>query len=285
VAPFPSTAALVADIATPKGLEAIRLVRAVNYDPSLRRALRMEPRSPGSYALAGYARELGLSPKAQRYAEYRVTHPEDTKGAAALAAGNKRAERYEKDGAVRKYMAALAHVAAGRSLASWDEPSRIQETIGDAAELMAILWRRARFKLGDYTLPDGSPDWPKINAAPPGTFAGWDRAGRPIPTDPGDAQALLAKVLNLGHVNDPTTAVQVNLVQTVQALGRLSDGALRELQDALSRLPGAPPAPALPAPHAAQAPAAAVQPEPPEPRAALEPAAVQGPPQEAQPSA
>lgn len=250
----------------PAGLQVIEQTLDVGgWAPS--RMRRRTPLSPEAYALAGYARELGISPKSQRYAELRILNPALGSNEVARMAGSKRpngGNDYEKRPKVRQYLAALAHVASGRSMASFDTPTRIHETLGDAAELLELLWRRARFKLGDYENADGSINEAAVHAAPPGVFAGRDKQGRPMPTGVGEAQALLAKVLNLGHVNDASATVHLNQTILVQALGRMSEPALRELQAVLvpqSALPALQsPAPAIIEVQATPAPA-----EPPAP--------------------
>jgi hypothetical protein len=216
---------------------------------------KRRPISTAAYALAGYARNLGIPPLAQRYAEYRVAHPamlvsELVRALKSRGIRNERIVfRFERDHRVQQYMRALAHLAGGQSLASLDDPTRIQEVIGDASELLELLWRRARFKLGDYLLPDGSPDVEAIRAAPSGVFAGLEqsevetktkrgetrveRRWKVSPVSVDNAQALLAKVLNLGHINDPSVQIQVQQTNVVQALGKLSDAALKELCTAL----------------------------------------------------
>ena len=81
-----------------------------------------------------------------------------------------------------------------------------------------------------------------IKAAPAGTFAGLEvyetetttkdgqvtvnRRWKVPPTSPGEAHATLAKVLALGHVNDPGQLV-VNQTLVVQALNALPASTLR----------------------------------------------------------
>jgi hypothetical protein len=225
-----------------------------------------EPTSVEAYALAGYAKELGLNARYQRYAEYRVLHPEASKVDVARAAGVSRgaqvthvmAARIEKDPRVIKYMAALVHVASGRSLSSLGSPEQLaKRAIGDTQELLELLWRAARFRVGDYVSMDGTPDLDAIRAAGPGVFSGLDYFENTTTTVKGDttvskrwrvpavspqaAQLALAKILNVGHVNDPSSVTQVQQTVLIQALGKMSDGALKELQGALVGLPqGAP---------------------------------------------